>query len=167
MKLNLNLPDEPTFKGAPPFWKRAAAFAIDILIIDFIIGMPFRGIFESLMPSSEFQQSFQFLTQNQSIAAILSLVMILYGLLALMYFTLLEYKIGQTLGKMFMQIKVENTSNTRNFLSFIVRNMYLLMFFPFVLLWIIDPVFMLFTKEKRRLSEILSKTRTIQIYSLR
>lgn len=165
MVTNLNLPKEPTFRGPAAIWKRAAAFAIDLFILDFVAGLPFRSIVNKIIPGSAFSQSYNYISTNPRISAILSLVMFIMGILALIYFSVLEYKSGQTPGKMFMNIKVEGKRN--NFLDYIVRNMYFLLIFPFILLWIIDPLFLLFTKEKRRLSEILSGTKTVEVYSLR
>lgn len=164
MRKGLNLPKEATFKGPALIWKRVLAFVIDILIINFVIGFPFRRLIAGIVPARDFSNSYAYISSNQKLVGLLSLIMILFGLLAILYFAILEYKMGQTVGKMFMNIKVEAEQLT--FFSCLIRSMFLIFIFPFVLLWVIDPLFMFFTKDKRRLSEILSKTRTIEIYLL-
>jgi len=165
--VKLKLPKEATFNGPAVVWKRALAFLIDIIIIDFIIGFPLRNIVMKLVPSSGFSSNYGYLTANPKTTAILSLVMFMFGFLVLLYFSILERKTGQTLGKIFMNIKVESLNKDLTFLACMVRSMYLVFFFPFVLLWVIDPLFMIFSKDGRRLSEILSRTKTVERYALR
>ncbi|MBD3163604.1 hypothetical protein GF323_00210 [Candidatus Woesearchaeota archaeon] len=166
MRTGLNLPKESTFKGPALIWKRAAAFAIDLLIIDFIIAFPFRSIMEKLIPAGSFMESYSYISSNPKVAGILSLITLLIGILALLYFSILEYSQGQTPGKMLMRIKVEPVRD-KNFFAYLVRSMYMLIIFPFILLWVIDPLFMFFTQDRRRLSEILSGTKTTEVYALR
>ena len=71
----------------------------------------------------------------------------------------------QTIGKMLMKIYVVSDTKTLNPWQLLVRNLVFIPIFPFVLLWLIDPLFMFFTKTNQRLSEILSKTRVVEKYS--
>ena len=167
MRVKLNLPGEATFKGPAMLWKRLVALILDFIIIEFVIGVPFRSIIMKIIPQDGLSQSYSYLLSNPRITALLSSVTILFGLLALLYFAILEYKTNQTIGKTLMNIKVESVNKELTFLSCLIRSMYLVLVFPFILLWLIDPLFIFFTKDKRRLSEILSKTRTVEVYSLR
>ncbi len=164
---NLNLPKEATFKGPALLWKRVLAFFLDIMIIDFVVGFPLRGILERVLPKAGFRESYDYLLVNPETSALISYVILLWGVLALLYFTILEYRLGQTVGKMLLNIKVEPSDKKMSFLHTIMRNLFIIPIFPFILLWIIDPLFMVFSKEKRRLSEVLSKTRTVETYLLR
>jgi uncharacterized RDD family membrane protein YckC len=165
MAPRLNLPKERIFKGPALVWKRFFAFMIDLLIIDFVIGFPFRKLLLRMVPAEEFSASYAYLVSNPSVVSLLTSVMILFGLLALLYFAVLEYRLGQTIGKMFVNIKVESGKGL-TFLACLIRSMQFVLIFPFILLWIIDPLFMLFNKDGRRLSEILSGTRTVEWYSM-
>jgi len=162
--VRLNLPKERTFKGPAALWKRVLAFMVDFLIIDFVIGQPFQKVFAKVVPAAGFSESLGYLQSSPEKLTLLSFAMIFYGLLALLYFSILEYKTDQTIGKMFMRIKVE--SEHKSYFMFLVRSLFLLFIFPFMLLIILDPIFMLFNKEGKRLSEILSKTRTVEVYAL-
>jgi uncharacterized RDD family membrane protein YckC len=164
MKLNLNLPKEASYKGPASIGKRLVAFVLDLLILDFVIGSPFNSLLSKLSPKISPMETYSYFMSHSRDAMLISLVTIAYGFLALLYFALLEYKTGQTIGKMFMNIKVE--SEEQNLFLFMVRSMFLLIVFPFILLWLLDPLFMLLSKEKMRLSEILSRTRTVEIYHL-
>ena len=167
MKTKLNLPKEATFVGPAVVWKRIAAFIVDMIILDFVIGTPLRSVLTNIVPNKGFSDTYSYLSTNSKIAAAISLIFFMYGILAILYFAILEYKTGQTIGKMLFNITIKSDREDMSFLQCIMRSIYLLMIFPLILLWIADPVFMIFSKEKRRLSEIISKTRTIEVYLLR
>lgn len=166
MKYKLDLPAEATFKGPALLWKRALAFALDLVILDFVIGSPFRSAIARLIPQGDAVADYSYFMSHPDITALLSLALVTFGFLALLYFSILEYKTGQTIGKMFMNIKMESTTGEFTFFQCVTRSIYFIMLFPFALLWLADPIFMLFTKDKRRLSEILSGTRTVEVFYL-
>ena len=166
MVSKLNLPGQPTFKGPAMLWKRILAFVIDLFIIDFVIGFPFRSIIMRIIPTGSFSENYTYLSTHSNLTTALSLIMFLFGMLAMLYFAILEYKLGQTIGKIFMNIKVESDRDNLSFFACLIRGMFLLFIFPFILLWIIDPLFLMFNKDGRRLSEILSKTRSVAVYNL-
>ena len=79
-----------------------------------------------------------------------------------MYFVLLEYSIGQTVGKILMSLKVVGENDSVDFFQAMLRSLFLIPIFPLTALWIIDPVFLFFfSKKRQRLSEYLSKTYVI------
>ena len=94
------------------------------------------------------------------------LISIFASVIAILYFVILEQKNKQSIGKMLMNIYVESGQKERRVWQQFVRSMFLIPTFPFILLWILDPLFLLFTKDKRRLSEILSKTRVVEEFNL-
>jgi len=91
-------------------------------------------------------------------------MMILLSILALFYFAILEYKLGQSIGKIFMNIKVISITKKLLFWQCIGRSLFLLPVFPFFLLWAIDPLFLFFNKKGQRLSEFLTKTKVVEDY---
>ncbi|MBS3136467.1 RDD family protein [Candidatus Woesearchaeota archaeon] len=163
----LKLPKEPTYTGPAAIWKRALAFAIDMVILDIVIGSPFRKFFTSNLPQAGFTETLDYLTANPEAATAISAATGFIGILSLLYFAILESRLGQTVGKMLMKIKVHSDSGKIGFMAAAARSMYFIFIFPFILLWVLDPLFLIFTKENRRLSEIISKTKTVEVYTLR
>ena len=72
---------------------------------------------------------------------------------------------SQSIGKMLMKIYVISDNKVLKTWQLLVRNIVFIPIFPFVLLWILDPLFMFFTKTNQRLTEILGKTRVVEKYS--
>ena len=162
--MKLNLPKEVRFEGPAAMWKRISAFLVDVFVIDFVIGQPFGILIAKAVPGTDFGSQMKYFQNNPMIVIAVSTIMLAYGFLAMMYFAILEYKLGGSAGKLLFGIRVKEDKNCRGFFSYLVRNMFLLFIFPFMLLWVIDPVFMFINKDGRRLSEILSGTRTIDTY---
>ena len=88
MKTKLNLPKEATFTGPAVLWKRALAFLIDIIILDFVVGFPLRRVFVKVAPVGDFSLQYSYFASNPKAIALLSLIMVVYGLLALLYFAI-------------------------------------------------------------------------------
>ena len=87
------------------------------------------------------------------------------ALLALVYFAYQEYKFKDTIGKRIMKIYVKSDTKELKLWQCIIRNIYWIPLVPFFpLIAIADFVSMFFTKENQRLSEIMSKTRTVSDY---
>ena len=154
-----------TFLAQASVLKRIGAFIVDLLIINIIILFPFRSIFEGILPAGNFSEAFDFLRSPES-SMILEIIMIAVGILTILYFMLLEKKIGQTPGKMLFGLFVRSQGKDLKNWQLFVRSMFLIPIFPFVLLWLIDPIVMLFTKENQRLSEILSRTKVVEQYQI-
>ncbi|MBU1946035.1 MAG: RDD family protein [Nanoarchaeota archaeon] len=166
-KKGLNLPKERTFTGPALVWKRILAFITDILIINAVVFFPFKRIIQGLIPDfGSYSEAYHFLISNQSYTARLTAVSLVMALFAILYFVILEHKLRQTPGKILMNIFVESEVKELGFLQCVVRSIFVIPAFPFFLLWVIDPVFMVFTKGNRRLSEILSRTRTVETYRI-
>ncbi len=165
--MKLKLPKEGAFTGPASVFRRFFAFLIDILIIDFVMFFPFRGILQEIIPQGSYKEIYQFLISNPSYNTLISAIIISAGILSIFYFALLEFKLNQSIGKMFLGIYIKNERKEKRFWQYLVRSMFLLALFPFIFLWVIDPIFMFLSKNNQRLSEILSKTRTVQSYSMR
>ncbi|MBW2975768.1 RDD family protein [Candidatus Woesearchaeota archaeon] len=164
-KRGLDLPNERTFKGPALVWKRLLAFAADFLIIDLVLLFPFKRVIQRSIPSfSSYSEAYSFFVSNQGYTRTLTVLSIIMSLFALLYFALMEYKLQQTLGKMLFNVYVASDIKKPHLWQYIVSNLFVIPLFPFFLLWVVDPLFMFFTKTNQRLCEILSKTRTVQRY---
>ena len=163
----LDTAKEKIYEMPALLWKRFAAFFIDMAIINFVILSPFGSLFENLMPKySSFSSTREFLNSLASENSRLSSIFFVMFAFIFFYFLLLEKKMGQTIGKKIMKIHVVGTEDAASGWQFYVRNLAFIPFFPFILLWIIDPLMMIFYKTNQRLSEILSKTRVIERYNI-
>lgn len=163
----LNLPKEKTFIAPALVWKRIAAFFIDMIIINLVVLFPFRSLFEDIMPKNySFSEAYKFLSTSANYTSFLTSVSFIMSILIILYFYLMERKMSQTIGKMLMKIYVVSGNKDLKIWQLLTRNLVFIPIFPFILLWILDPLFMLFTKTNQRLSEILSKTKVVEKYSL-
>lgn len=163
----LNLPADRTFIGPALIWKRIAAFFIDIAIINLIILFPFRSLFQNILPKDyTFSGAYRLLGSSADYTGFLTSVSLVMSVLVILYFLMLERRMGQTIGKMLMKVYVVSDTENLSSWQLLARNIVFIPIFPFILLWVLDPLFMFFTKTNQRLSEVLSKTRVVEIYSL-
>ena len=161
----LNLPKEKVFIGPALLWKRIGAFLIDMMILVVFVMYPFRKLFERILPSNySFSEMFNLLGSVQYTGYLVS-IYLAYSILILMYFYFLEKKMGQTIGKKIMNIYVVSDTDNLKRWQFFVRNLVFIPVFPFDLLVLADPLFMIFTKTNQRLSEILSRTKVVEKFN--
>src|SRR3989344_2459868 len=162
----LNLPKEKLFAGPALIWKRIAAFLIDLAVINLAILLPFRSLLAKIFPADySFSEALKLLGSTDY-SGVITLISSVMGIFIMLYFYMLEKKMHQSIGKRIMKIYVASDNKELKLWQGLVRNLVFLPLFPFFLLWILDPPFIMFTKTNQRLSEILSKTRVIGIYSL-
>jgi len=162
-KRGLNLPKERVFTGPALIYKRIGAFFMDLLVIEFILALPFQSIIKKSLPSNvSYKEAYNFFLNNPSFTTLFTLMMILLSILGILYFAILEYKFGQTIGKIFMNIKVVSENKKLLFWQCLARSLFLLPVFPFFVLWIGDPLFLFFRGQ--RLSELLTKTKVVEDY---
>ncbi|MEK6835701.1 MAG: RDD family protein [Nanoarchaeota archaeon] len=138
-------------------WKRGFAFLIDILIIQFIVNFSFRSQIEKQISNGNLIEVYNLINQNYILYQPFILKLsIVTALLSLIYFTLLEWKLNQTLGKMLLKIKV--MPKRLKFWQALVRNLSKSTFFinytSFIFL--VDLFYLGFTKQ--RLFDKLAKT---------
>lgn len=163
----LNLPKEKTFIGPALVWKRIAAFFIDMIVINLVVLFPFRKLFQSIVPKNySFSEAYKFLSASTSYTGFITSVSFIMAMFIISYFFMFEGKMGQTIGKALMRIYVVSDSTALKPWQLLTRNLVFIPIFPFVLLWALDPLFMFFTKTNQRLTEILSKTRVVEKYTL-
>ena len=166
MKKRLN--NSKSFKAPALIWKRIVAFAIDLIIFDFVVLTFFRKIIINLVPQDKsFLEMQSYMAGSESLITTITLLMFAVMGLAFVYFTYQEYKFRDTIGKRILKITIESETKQPKFWQCMVRNLYWIPLFPvFPLLAIADFISMFTTKDNRRLTELLSKTRTISYYSL-
>ncbi len=145
----LNLPRQRIFVKDASFLRRATGFLADLLILDFAAFGAFQSLFIGGEPS-------RLLAGDFSLTPAMYAAAVVMALLALTYFMLFEYLLGQTPGMMLVAIKAENVTLWRAF----VRNLYFIPVFPFPLLWVVEPLYLAF--RKTRFLEIVSGTRTVE-----
>ncbi|MDP3918976.1 MAG: RDD family protein [Nanoarchaeota archaeon] len=145
--------------GVPaPLWKRIIAYIIDILLIYFIILTPFMGKFKNENPSTLTEI---FASINMSLSGDVLLITFIITLLTLFYWGYLEYKFGQSVGKIIMRLGVISTIKNQplTFMQAIIRNVTKLS----TLLIVLDTLYMIFKKSNQRYFEIISKTTVIEV----
>ena len=163
----LNLPKERVFIGPALIWKRIAAFFIDIIILNLIVLYPFRNLFQKFIPKDySLSEAYKLISTSTNFTGLINSVSFIMSILVILYFIMLEKKMGQSIGKMFFRIYVVSDNKDLKGWQLLVRNIAFIPIFPFVLLWILDPLFMFFTKTNQRLTEILSRTSVVERYRL-
>ena len=163
---HLNLPKERTFIGPALIWKRIAAFFIDMVIINLVVLFPFKRLFQNIIPKDySFSEAYKFLSSSTNFTSYISSISLIMSILIILYFLMLEKKTSQTIGKMLMKIYVVSNNDNLKTWQLLTRSLVFIPIFPFILLWVLDPLFMFFTKTNQRLTEILSKTRVVEKYS--
>jgi len=159
--VRLNLPRQRSFLGPAAIWKRVVAFILDFIIIDFVVFTPFRGVVSKLMPKGDLAVMRAALESSPSLFNLLMGILLIAGILAMLYFVTLERILGTTVGKRIMRIEVVSEGGLRLW-QCLLRSIYLIPLFPLPLLWVADPVYMLFSHDNARLLERLSRTRTVE-----
>jgi uncharacterized RDD family membrane protein YckC len=167
MAFDLKLPKKRVVLGPALLWKRILAVVIDFILIDIVIIGPFRTIILTLAGYKKGMGLSMVLSDPSNVHSI-TILFAFISLFVLVYFTLTEYTLGKTVGKMVMKLRVVSvvSSELPGFWSCLLRSLFVIPIAPFNFLWIIDPVYMMFNKENQRLTEYLGKTKTIQEYKV-
>jgi len=165
---------------------RAVSLLVDFLLLRFTIAIPFvkkvlsfyeqAGITvyeanSSINSSEVFNISRAYFEAHPEILNQLYLWFI--GMFAAfwLYFSLMEFFFGQTFGKMLVKLAVirderPSVKDARalrpSILQCLLKNIRWIPFLPLIMLWPIDLLFVIFRKDKRSLSEVMSGTKTVQ-----
>ena len=161
----LNIPKDRTFVGPALIWKRIAAFLIDLAIINLVVLLPFRKLFSSIIPKDYSFSETLSLINNTNYEGLINSVLFSVSILMILYFFMLERKMGQSIGKKIMGIYVASDNSPIKSWQFLVRNLEFIPIFSFIIL-IFDPLPMFFTSTNQRLTEKLSKTKTVENFSI-
>lgn len=137
-----------------PAWKRLAAFGFDLLVIEFLLLYPFRNIAENALRSV----NLSVMTYQSPVLWLVFAIAAIY----ILYFTLFEWLLGQTVGKMLLKIISVTFDGKRMSLGqALARNLFLIPTIPFVVLWPLDIIFIIW--KRISFSEIISNTKTAEV----
>lgn len=140
-----------------PLWKRILAYIFDVLLLSVLIFSPLTHPFDFDIQSKEhFFQSFASYTSSFSTQYLLLAFFLAF--LTLLYFCILEFWLGQTVGKMLLGIRVEGLKKKElSLIQTLLRNIpklsSILLFF--------DTLYLLFSKGGQRYFETLSDTHVV------
>ncbi|MBI2508017.1 RDD family protein [Candidatus Woesearchaeota archaeon] len=130
-------------------FRRIFAFFLDLAVVDLIITRPL-----SKLISDDFNELSDFL----SISFEIVFISLLIGIFAILYWSILEYKIGQTLGALVFGLRARSLNKGMSFPQAVLRNVTKIN----VALLLIDSVNILFSEKKQRYFEVMSKTITLE-----
>jgi len=171
--MDLDIPGTKTFLGPATIWKRILALLLDLFIIDFFIISSFRDLISRVTGSSTAREIYRMVDDNTPAIKTLIMAFSIIIILALAYFTLLQYLLGQTLGQMMLDIYVVDsaqpdagTKEPPMLWQCILRNLFIIPVAPFIFIWAVDPLYMLFTRSDQRLTEWLSNTKVVERFIL-
>ena len=150
------------FIAPASIFRRFLAFVIDLIIFDIIVLFPFNRLFNKIVPGTTAEQ-YAYIQQNPQILTLLLPFVMIAGIILVLYFTYFEYKLNQTPGKMLLRIKIFPESKI-TFWNYLFSNLTFLPLFPFNLLLIIDPFYMIFSPKNQRLMERINKIIVLQKY---
>lgn len=134
-----------------PLWRRFFAYIIDLVVVNIIVTIPFRGYL------SKFSNNLNLLFGSNDRG--LTYITVLIVLTLIFYFAVLEYKIRQTLGKIIMNIYVISLSNKEiSFSQILLRNLTK----PFPIVLLVDVSYMFFKGGNQRLFDVFSRTAVVE-----
>jgi len=156
----LSLPKKRIVRLPAGLFKRFLALMVDLIIMNLVIVTPLKGKIQ--VPEGSFSETYSFVQNNPELMSSVYLMMGIVFVLAFFYWTVFEWKLGQTPGKMLLKILVENKMKGKiTFMQSAIRNLDILSFVLFLPLWVGDIIYSQFNKEKMRLFETLSKTKSV------
>lgn len=124
-------------------WRRLLAYLIDILLLNFVVIFPFAPVLKSFKDKNAILTGFNL----DIFLALLSVSVLSY-----VYFVYLDYKLRKTLGKIILRFKTNGKNLTLGRL--LVRNITK----PFLILYALDILYMLYKGIDQRYTEIISNT---------
>jgi len=162
----LNLPKRDVYLGPASLIRRILAFVLDLLVIDVVIAGPFKGKLSSILPeAASFSDVQNVMQSSQLLIAQVSSIIFAISVLSLLYFSVMQTMLSQTVGMMILNIfviKQDKKIAPPTLWQSIIRNIFVFPFFPFFVLWITEPLFLIFSRSKMRMLEVLSKTVTVE-----
>jgi uncharacterized RDD family membrane protein YckC len=122
-----------------------------LLIINFIFARPFINLVKNIilnMNYLNYNDTINLLNSNPEILSDLSTIIFFIFLINLIYFSYMEWKFGQTFGQMITGLYVISLNKEKKIWQFIVNNLFVFPFFPFFILWFVDPFYMFYNGRK-------------------
>jgi uncharacterized RDD family membrane protein YckC len=139
-------------KGAA-LWRRIVAYIIDVMVVSFIVVGPFSNKLVSSVEGASFTELF--VNVQNSLSGEAFFVGLVVALLTLVYWTFLEWKFNQSIGKMLLRIQIFPKKVSFN--QAMLRNVTKLSTFVLA----VDVIYMIFTKGNQRFFEKLSNTMVV------
>ncbi len=143
-----------------PLWRRAFAYIIDFLIIGLIILIPLQGFYSDIPEEGGLSEAMTYLSDREMTPQMF-VIQFLIAFLSILYWAILEYKLGQSIGKLLMGIKIERAVSFKNkrisFWECFLRNVSK---FNLILV-ILDSLYMLFKRGEQRYLEVVTNTRVV------
>jgi len=87
------LPKERVMQGPALVSKRILAFIIDIFLLEFVVYFPFKSVMSSIIPKSNFSDMLGYVENNPAVVNNINMVLFMIGILSLIYFIYMEYKL--------------------------------------------------------------------------
>ena len=145
------------------FWRRFFAFLIDVIIISLLTSPLQKVIEKKVQLPTNFSDLTTFIMNPHyldNVKSFLFIMSLLIALIALAYWTILEFTLKQSIGKIIFSLRVEN----KRLSQCIVRNLSKALAFTdsFFFVFIIDLFYSFFTKDHLRLFEKWSKTQVVK-----
>lgn len=139
--------------------RRTFAYVVDVLILNFILLSPITKQINSIVPpQADFTVSYQFFLDNPQKISIVAFLIIIMIILTILYFSVLEFKLRQTLGKMIFGIRVMSKKANFKYSQALVRNLSK----PISLLFLFDLIYLLTKKQNQRFFEKISNTAVVR-----
>src|SRR3989344_3199435 len=129
-------------------WKRAFAYLIDILLLNFVIILPFKSILKPLQ-NEKIIEIGKFIDLN-ILLALLSITLLSY-----IYFVYLDYKLQKTIGMIIFGL-ISKTKGEFTLQKSLLRNITK----PFSILLISDALHIIYKGGYQRYTEVISDTWT-------
>jgi uncharacterized RDD family membrane protein YckC len=136
-------------------WKRILAFLLD-LYLGLMVFSAFLLIVQSELPSTISG------VINAGLTPLAVAAIFYASAWVLLYHVFSEYVVGQTPGMLVFGLSVvgPQRKNSISFGQALLRNIFIIPFFPFTIFWAVDPIYYVFSGE--RLLERWSKTQTVE-----
>ncbi len=136
-------------------WRRGFAFVIDIFIVNLLVSLPFRNKINELvgdMGDKGILETYNYISgiSSAELNQLLFIISIISVFATYIYFVALEYKLGQTLGKMIVKIMVKSDEKKLRLRQILIRNITKsLALTNLSLLFLIDLFYVLYSGNKR------------------
>ncbi len=135
--------------------RRTLAYLVDSLILNFILLSPILKEIKNIVGENiSFGASYEFFVNNpQKVSVVLVLGLVLV-ILTILYYSILEFKLRQTIGKMLFDIKVISKKANFKYSQTLIRNLSK----PISILFIFDVLYLILKKQNQRFFEKISNT---------
>jgi uncharacterized RDD family membrane protein YckC len=142
------------------FLKRGLALIVDLAIVNILILYPFHGILMQAVPHTSLMSTYRYISQGLLPKGLVIGFTLVNIIMTFLYFYLLERRIGQTPGKILLNLKVVAMEKSEP--SILMRSALFVLVLHFTFFAIIDIGYALFNEHNQRLGEYLSKTKVVE-----